>query len=91
MATALTDWNQLAGMVHPSSSRLVCRSANTVSEAPACSKAIQKKITKNERMKITAMRSQSSRSRGLSCSGVRPPPRWSAGGRPRGRPSVSTT
>ncbi len=35
------------------STRFVCSSAKKVSEAPACSKAAQKNITKNETMKIT--------------------------------------
>ena len=42
-------------------------SANTVNEAPACSKQAQKKTTKKLRMKMTAIRSLSSRFRGTSC------------------------
>ena len=85
MATAFTDWNQLAGMVQPSTSRSDWRSAKTVSEAPACSKAAQKKITKKLRMKITATRCQSSVVRVCFSIPASLPPSRSAGDRPRGR------
>ena len=52
--TELSDWKKLAGTTKNPRSRLVCSSAKKVSEAPACSKALQKKTTKKETVKITS-------------------------------------
>ena len=53
------------GMLNPRL-RSVCSSAKKVSEAPACSKALQKKTTKKETMKMTAILFFSSNERDLS-------------------------
>ncbi len=43
---ALKLWKYAAGIDQPNTLRSVCSAAKKVSEAPACSKHIQKKITK---------------------------------------------
>ena len=60
MMKGLMDWKYEAGMVKLPTTRSVFCSAKSVMEPPACSKPIQKKITKQERMTITAMRCHSS-------------------------------
>ena len=42
----LNDWKYAAGISHPPILRSVCSSAKKVSDAPACSYAAQKNITK---------------------------------------------
>src|SRR5690349_6146482 len=49
------DWNQLAGTVNHPRSLCVCSSAKNVKDAPACSKADQKKITKKATMNMTTI------------------------------------
>src|SRR6478672_4371475 len=55
-ANGFTDWKYEAGISQPNNVLSVCLSANNVNDAPACSKAPQKKITKKARMKITVIR-----------------------------------
>src|SRR6185436_3021214 len=55
----LNDWNQEAGISHPKIDRWVVSSAKKVSDAPACSNADQKKITKKQSIKITQIRCRS--------------------------------
>src|SRR6266542_4190657 len=56
-----TDWNQLAGKLYPKMWQSVPRSANRLSEEPACSNAAQKSAEETNRTKIAAQRLRSSR------------------------------
>ena len=51
----LMDWNHGVGISHVPIWRSHCCSAKRVSDDPACSKALQKKITKTAMMYITPM------------------------------------
>ena len=49
-------WNHVVGISQSPMVRSHCCSANSVSEEPACSKALQKNITNRAMMYITPMR-----------------------------------
>ena len=58
-ATTKIEFNEakiLAGTVKKPKSLWVCSAAKKVNDAPACSKALQKKITKKATIKITPIR-----------------------------------
>src|SRR5580658_1779803 len=63
--SAGTNWNQLAGKSNPNTTRLVLRSANRLSDEPACSYAAQnvQDATKSTRIAADRLRSSTDQPR----------------------------